>query len=63
MKKRGNAKAYYSGMGYAVASSGRSINFKSKRNANAFARGINRGKSLIGKESSYKYPFVINKKK
>ena len=54
-KVSGNAKAYYSGMGYAVAHKKKGINFKNARLKAVFRKGYNAGLRRLGKDP-LKYP-------
>lgn len=47
--------AYYSGMGYATAYSGKAINFKEESNRDSFRAGYKRGSAMI-KAAPNKYP-------
>lgn len=59
-KSYGSKKAYHSGMGYAVAHSGKGINFKSTANRASFAAGFKAGLSAIAKDA-FKYPSLPKK--
>ena len=61
MNNRGNAQAYYSGMGYAAGYKRKQIKFKHPSSRSAFSKGYNKGISLITNNPS-KYPKLEPKK-
>lgn len=61
-KVSANAKAFYSGMGYAVAHKKKGINFKNSRLRSIFAKGYNAGANRVAKDP-LKYPKLPTKSK
>ena len=59
---RGEASAYESGKGYAVATSKTGINFSHSKLKEAFAKGYKRGLAMLRHDPS-KYPNLKRKRK